>query len=169
MLVYFCALGRVTRTLRIIQTYKEQARFSHSLSVAVQILTLFCSTFSATLLAASAVIWEDFLRHLKHFRQEPLAALGDTHERHVQISRAICTCLGLVTVGLAHLAGSFEAVMTISVRAVGVLAGPILAVFVLGFFTTTANKTVRKKYPVQAICTIFTENIYFIESLSKYL
>ena len=51
--------------------------------------------------------------------------------------------LGLITVGLAVITANLDGVLQLGNTAMGVLAGPLLAIFLLGFFTTAANKYVR--------------------------
>ena len=51
--------------------------------------------------------------------------------------------IGLITVGLAVIAANLDGVLQLGNTAMGVLAGPLLAIFLLGFFTTAANKYVR--------------------------
>ena len=49
--------------------------------------------------------------------------------------------MGLITIGLAVITTNLDSQFQFQLSNVmGVLAGPILAVFLLGFFTTTANK-----------------------------
>ena len=49
--------------------------------------------------------------------------------------------MGLITIGLAVITTNLDSQFQFQLTNVmGVLAGPILAVFLLGFFTTTANK-----------------------------
>ena len=60
------------------------------------------------------------------------------------LTRAIATFMGLITVGLAVITANLDGVLQLGNIAMGLLAGPLLAVFLLGFFTTTANKYVRK-------------------------
>lgn len=50
--------------------------------------------------------------------------------------------MGLITVGLAVITANLDGVLQLGNTAMGVLAGPLLAVFLLGFFTTAANKYV---------------------------
>ena len=49
--------------------------------------------------------------------------------------------MGLITIGLAVITTNLDSQFQFQLTNVmGVLGGPILAVFLLGFFTTTANK-----------------------------
>ena len=59
----------------------------------------------------------------------------------VFLTRAITAFMGLITIGLAVITTNLDSQFQFQLTNVmGVLAGPILAVFLLGFFTTTANK-----------------------------
>lgn len=100
------------------------------------------STFSSGLHSVASCIWEDFLRFipsLYHAEDEESAM-----EKQVQVTRALTTSMALVVVGIAHLASVYDVVLEIGGEAIGILSGPILAVFLLGFFTYTANKLVMR-------------------------
>ena len=59
----------------------------------------------------------------------------------VFLTRAITAFMGLITIGLAVITTNLDSQFQFQLTNVmGVLGGPILAVFLLGFFTTTANK-----------------------------
>ena len=96
---------------------------------------MFYSTMSSGLNSLAAVIWEDL------FRQTRCAQNIDDRWQ-VIISRGLAFAVGLITIGLAVLTSSFDGVLQLGNSAMGVLAGPILALFLLGFFTHTANKVV---------------------------
>lgn len=83
-----------------------------------------------------AVLWEDFLRHFFH-------DTSTNEDRQVQVVRAVMALLGAMVTILAYLASTFPGVAHFGQGALGVLVGPLLAIFVLGFFTTAANKVVR--------------------------
>ena len=82
--------------------------------------------------------------------------------------------MGLITIGLAVITTNLDSQFQFQLSNVmGVLAGPILAVFLLGFFTTTANKygaitgilvlsmsTYTKNYG-NFILLIFKNELYF--------
>ena len=59
------------------------------------------------------------------------------------ITRALASFSGALTVGLAILSSSgIYGVLQLGHTAMSLLAGPLLALYVLGFFTHTANKIV---------------------------
>ena len=65
--------------------------------------------------------------------------------------------MGLITIGLAVITTNLDSQFQFQLSNVmGVLAGPILAVFLLGFFTTTANK-------YGAITGMYTWQFHFID------
>ena len=66
-----------------------------------------------------------------------------TEGRQVFLTRAIAAFMGLITVGLAVITANLDGILQLGNTAMGVLAGPLLAIFLLGFFTTAANKYVR--------------------------
>ena len=95
----------------------------------------------------ASVIWEDFLRHFRPFKNNNGANFisEEEEEKRVQITRSLSTTLAVVIVVLAYAASAFEDrfdVAAVGIEAVGICVGPILAVFLLGFFTFTANKIV---------------------------
>jgi len=64
----------------------------------------------------------------------------------LMITRGLATFAGVLTIGLAILTSSgIDGVLQLGNTAMGVLAGPLLALFLLGFFTHTANKIVMIK------------------------
>jgi hypothetical protein len=95
----------------------------------------FFSTMSSGLNSLAAVVWEDLVK--------PMGWSSSISEgRQVFLTRAIASFMGLVTVGMAVIAANLDGVLQLGNTAMGVLAGPLLAVFLLGFFTTAANKYV---------------------------
>ena len=99
------------------------------------------STLSSGLNSLAAVVWEDLVRPMSW-------SVTITEGRQVFLSRIIAFFMGLVTVGLAVITASLDGVLQLGNTAMGLLAGPLLAIFLLGFFTTTANKyvsTVERK------------------------
>ena len=95
------------------------------------------STLSSGLNSLAAVVWEDLVRPMPW-------SVTITEGRQVFLSRSIAAFMGLVTVGLAVITANLDGVLQLGNTAMGLLAGPLLAIFLLGFFTTTANKYVRK-------------------------
>ena len=65
-----------------------------------------------------------------------------TEGRQVFLTRSITAFMGLITVGLAVITENLDGFLHLGNTAMGVLAGPLLAIFLLGFFTTAANKYV---------------------------
>ena len=62
----------------------------------------------------------------------------------VMITRGLAALAGALTVGLAILTSSgLSGVLQLGNTAMSVFAGPLLALFVLGFFTHTANRIVK--------------------------
>ena len=91
---------------------------------------------SSGLNSLSAVIWEDLVKPMPW-------SITITEGRQVFLTRAIATFMGLVTIALAVITANLDGILQLGNSAIGVLAGPLLAVFLLGFFTTTANKYVH--------------------------
>ena len=64
-------------------------------------------------------------------------------KRQLVITRSIATLMGVISIGFAVLASSLDGILQLANSVMASLAGPLLATFVLGFFTTTSNKIVR--------------------------
>lgn len=88
---------------------------------------------SSGLNSLSAVVWEDIVKPIP-------CMIAITEWRQVFLTRAIAAFMGLITIGIAIITNNLDGILQLGNTAMGVLAGPILAVFLLGFFTTTANK-----------------------------
>lgn len=63
----------------------------------------------------------------------------------VRVTRIVASLIGFASIGIAVAASEFDGILQLGVTAVGLVSGPLLALFVLGLFTTVANKVVR--YP----------------------
>ena len=64
-------------------------------------------------------------------------------KRQLVITRSIATLMGVISIGFAVLASSLDGILQLANSVMASLAGPLLATFVLGFFSTTTNKIVR--------------------------
>ena len=64
-------------------------------------------------------------------------------KRQLVITRSIATLMGVISIGFAVLASSLDGILQLANSVMASLAGPLLATFVVGFFSTTANKIVR--------------------------
>ena len=73
-------------------------------------------------------------------------------KRQLVITRSIATLMGVISIGFAVLASSLDGILQLANSVMASLAGPLLATFVLGFFSTTTNKVVR------------TINIHFLKT-----
>ena len=63
-------------------------------------------------------------------------------KRQLVITRSIATLMGVMSIGFAVLASSLDGILQLANSVMASLAGPLLATFVLGFFTTSTNKIV---------------------------
>ena len=91
---------------------------------------------SSGLNSLAAVIWEDVLKQMSW-------AQNISDKQQVMVTRGLAALAGVITVGLAILTSSgIEGVLQLGNTAMSVLAGPLLALFLLGFFTHTANRIV---------------------------
>ncbi len=91
---------------------------------------------SSGLNSLAAVIWEDLVKPMSW-------STSISEGRQVFLTRVVASFMGLVTVGLAVITANLDGVLQLGNTAMGVLAGPLLAVFLLGFFTTATNKYVN--------------------------
>jgi len=103
---------------------------------------------SSGLNSLAAVIWEDVLKQMSW-------AQNISDKQQVMVTRGLAALAGVITVGLAILTSSgIEGVLQLGNTAMSVLAGPLLALFLLGFFTHTANRIVSWLY-VRVACNSF--------------
>ena len=125
------------------------------------------STLSSGLNSLAAVIWEDVFvafgianndvnnaeRISYGIRPITSSSSYGTHDhaentllqkRQLVITRSIATLMGVISIGFAVLASSLDGILQLANSVMASLAGPLLATFVLGFFTTTTNKIVSK-------------------------
>ena len=101
-----------------------------------------CSTLSSGFNSLAAVIWEDVFVSFGIASRSPYEMAGideATDRRQLIITRAIATLVGVVSVGLAALVPSLEGILQLANASMAVLAGPLLATFILGFFTSISN------------------------------
>ena len=112
------------------------------------------STISSGLNSLAAVLWEDVLKDMNYFSQ-----LSPNNQGFVV--KIIGFTYGLITVGMAFIAGSFSGILAASLVVFGAASGPILGVFILGIFMPFANKYVRlvtSSYVQSGIQTYFRSN-----------
>ena len=83
----------------------------------------------------------DLLANLYENRWSKAITLCPTYK--VRITRAVAGIIGFASIGIAVAASEFDGLLRLGVTAVGLVSGPLLALFVLGLFTTVANKVVR--------------------------
>jgi len=95
------------------------------------------STISSGLNSLAAVLWEDVLKHMDYFNDLSPNKQG-------LVVKVIGLIYGLITVGMAFLAGSFSGLLAASLVVFGAASGPILGVFILGIFMPFVNKYVSK-------------------------
>ncbi|XP_044267495.1 putative sodium-dependent multivitamin transporter [Tribolium madens] len=94
------------------------------------------STVSAALNSLAAVTVEDYYKPLyKYIAKKPLS------EKRVSVqTKLIALFFGFVCLAIAFLAQFLGGVLQASLTIFGVIGGPLLALFTLGMFTTTANE-----------------------------
>jgi sodium-coupled monocarboxylate transporter 8/12 len=81
------------------------------------------------------VLWEDVLKDIGFFKD-----LSPNNQGVVV--KIIGFVYGLLTVGMAFIAGSFSGILAAALVVFGAASGPILGVFVLGIFMPFVNKYV---------------------------
>ncbi|XP_046853623.1 sodium-dependent multivitamin transporter-like [Xenia sp. Carnegie-2017] len=98
---------------------------------------LFCgtlSTLSSGLNSLAAVALEDFVKPFVR-----LLGVGISEEKLTLLSKLVAATLGLVTIGLSFLAGSFGTILQSFYQISGVAGGPVVAIYTMGMFTKFAN------------------------------
>lgn len=87
------------------------------------------STLSSGFNSLAAVTWEDFVKKWSSVNEKQAA----------YITKAIASVYGLLTIGLAFLAGRVGSILKAAFAMSGALSGPLLAVFALGVLTPFCN------------------------------
>uniref|UniRef100_A0A131XL39 Putative sodium/solute symporter n=1 Tax=Hyalomma excavatum TaxID=257692 RepID=A0A131XL39_9ACAR len=88
------------------------------------------STLSSGFNSLAAVTWEDFLvRHLSL-----------TPRQEAYVTKVVAATYGLLTVGLAFVAGTVGSILKAAFAMSGALSGPLLAVFTMGLLLPLSNK-----------------------------
>ncbi|CAG7838062.1 unnamed protein product [Allacma fusca] len=91
------------------------------------------SSVSSSLNSLSAVVWEDFLSHMKLFRTMSPRGQANT-------TRCLALIFGAITMGLAFVAQNMGAIYQAAITAVGAISGPLGAVFLMALFIPCVNK-----------------------------
>ncbi|XP_070393596.1 sodium-coupled monocarboxylate transporter 1-like isoform X1 [Dermacentor albipictus] len=87
------------------------------------------STLSSGFNSLAAVTWEDFIRKWSHVSEKKAAI----------ITRGVASAYGILTIGMAFLAGSIGSILKAAFAMSGALSGPLLGVFVLGMLLPSCN------------------------------
>lgn len=88
------------------------------------------STLSSGYNALAAVTWDDFIR--------PRVKLSE--KRAVHLTKAIAACYGLLSISIAFLTGTMDSIIQASASLVGAMAGPLLAIFLMGILLPCVKK-----------------------------
>ncbi|XP_021951662.1 sodium-coupled monocarboxylate transporter 1 [Folsomia candida] len=91
------------------------------------------STVSSGINSVTAVTFEDFLAKLKYFSN-----MGDIQQGRV--SKFLALIFGVLAIAMAFLAANFDGVLAASIVLNGSVAGPLLAVFLMGIMLPFTNK-----------------------------
>ncbi|KAL3229301.1 hypothetical protein MRX96_023618 [Rhipicephalus microplus] len=87
------------------------------------------STLSSGFNSLAAVTWEDFIKKWWHASEKKAA----------YVTKAVASAYGLLTIGLAFLAGSIGSILKAAFAMSGALSGPLLGVFLLGMVLPSCN------------------------------
>lgn len=98
----------------------------------VGIFSAALSSLSTVLNSLSAIVLEDFV---KPFRSTPL-----TNVQKGFIMKAVIICCGLSSIALVFVVQKLGTVLQLSFQLHGVVTGPLLAVFVMGFVVPWINE-----------------------------
>ncbi|XP_070393598.1 sodium-coupled monocarboxylate transporter 2-like [Dermacentor albipictus] len=88
------------------------------------------STLSSGFNSLAAVTWEDFL--VRHLRLTP--------RQEAYVTKLVAALYGLLTIGLAFVAGTVGSILKAAFAMSGALSGPLLGVFTMGLFFPLSNK-----------------------------
>ncbi|KAH6931641.1 hypothetical protein HPB50_026245 [Hyalomma asiaticum] len=88
------------------------------------------STLSSGFNSLAAVTWEDFL----------VRRLSLTPRQEAYVTKVVAATYGLLTVGLAFVAGTVGSILKAAFAMSGALSGPLLAVFTMGLLLPLSNK-----------------------------
>ncbi|XP_075742219.1 sodium-coupled monocarboxylate transporter 1-like [Rhipicephalus microplus] len=88
------------------------------------------STLSSGFNSLAAVTWEDFL--VRHLRL--------TSRQEAFVTKLVAAIYGLLTIGLAFVAGSVGSILKAAFAMSGALSGPLLGVFTMGLLLPLSNK-----------------------------
>ncbi|KAF2354964.1 Sodium/solute symporter [Trinorchestia longiramus] len=97
------------------------------------LLSAALSTLSSGVNTLATIVWGDLLSHTPYFREasEFVAATAN---------KALTALLGAIIIGMAFLASIMGGLIQASYTVVGVMSGPILAVYLLGLAVPFCNK-----------------------------
>ncbi|CAN7988238.1 unnamed protein product [Ixodes hexagonus] len=90
------------------------------------------STLSSGFNAMAAVTWDDFVR--------PCVRLSE--KKTVLLTKIFAVAYGLLSIAVAFLSGTFDSLIQAANSLVGAIAGPLFAVFLMGFFFPCCKKKV---------------------------
>ncbi|XP_014220048.1 putative sodium-dependent multivitamin transporter [Copidosoma floridanum] len=98
--------------------------------------------FSASLSTVSAMLNSLALVFLEDYLKRGYARLGKTFpvEQTAAFGKTLAVANGLVSVGMALLAGSFGSLVQLTLSVMGSICGPVLGIFTLGMFIEEANE-----------------------------
>nr|XP_054922622.1 sodium-coupled monocarboxylate transporter 1-like [Dermacentor andersoni] len=88
------------------------------------------STLSSGYNALAAVTWHDFVR----------PKVNITEAAALRVTKCMAAAYGLLSIGIAFLAGATESIVHATASLVGALSGPLLAIFFLGIFFPCCRK-----------------------------
>jgi len=91
------------------------------------------SSLSSGLNSLASVLWEDFLAHTQW-------ANSTSERKKVGVTRMLAGGFGVISTGLALGFSHLDGVLKVATTSIGMLSGPLLSVFLLGYFVNFNNK-----------------------------
>ncbi|XP_023323099.1 sodium-coupled monocarboxylate transporter 2 isoform X2 [Eurytemora carolleeae] len=91
------------------------------------------SSVSSGLNSLASVLWEDFLSQSNW-------AINLTEAKKVAITRCLASGFGLISTGLALGFSRLDGILKVAATSIGMLSGPLLSIFLLGYFLPFTNK-----------------------------
>lgn len=99
---------------------------------------IFCaslSTISSIISSLAAVTLEDYLKPLMHF----VAKRSLSDQQTLWYSKLLSIFYGALCIGMAFMAGSIGGLLQAALSIFGIVGGPLLGLFTLGMYVTSAN------------------------------
>ncbi|KRF94085.1 putative sodium-dependent multivitamin transporter [Drosophila mojavensis] len=131
--------GRVSSRDQIMPLFVVDTMGGYTGLAGLFVSGIFCaslSTISTAISSLAAVTLEDYLKPLMHScRKRTL-----TDHQTMWYSKLLSAFFGALCIGMAFLAGSIGGLLQAALSIFGIIGGPLLGLFTLGMYVTSANQ-----------------------------